>query len=442
LNEQFPEVDNSLDKPHRPQIESEAAGTARLGRAAGRGDPCSVLRAFLDTGSLAEWIGRHRDTKLDGAIVVIIVLAIGLTIFSFRRWIDLSQQVTKFEQLHREMNKLTRESALLAELGDLLQSCLSPAEAHKLIVEHSQILFPNSSGAVCITASSRDVVEAVATWGDPALTEKTFPPGDCWALRRGRIHQVGNGASAILACAHLGPAKPKYAMCVPMMAQGEALGILYLDSGRNSSGNGTNGVASIDGHDEAQMGLARTLAEHIALALANLNLREVLQSQSIRDPLTGLFNRRYMEASLERELRRANRKKCSLGVMMVDVDYCKRFNDAFGHDAGDALLAELAKVFKDLFRGEDIVCRYGGEEFTIILPNASLKHTHERAEHLREAAKNAIAQYRGQALDHVTLSIGVSAFPEKGVTVEALLRSADAALYRTKEEGRDRVVVG
>jgi diguanylate cyclase (GGDEF)-like protein len=230
-------------------------------------------------------------------------------------------------------------------------------------------------------------------------------------------------------------------MCVPMMAQGEALGILYLDSGRNQNNNG-NGTSPIDASNESQVRLARTLAEHIALALANLNLREVLQSQSIRDPLTGLFNRRYMEASLERELRRANRKKCSLGVMMVDVDHFKRFNDAFGHDAGDALLAELSKVFKNLFRGEDIVCRYGGEEFTIILPDASLQDTRERGEHLREAAKNAIAQYRGQALDHITLSVGVSAFPEKGISAEALLRSADAALYRAKEEGRDRVVVG
>jgi len=218
----------------------------------------SVL--VFDTGSLADWIGRHRDTKIDEAIVVTIVLAVGLAIFSLRRWIDLFQQVSRFEELHRQMNKLTRESALLAELGDLLQSCLTPTEAHKLIVEHSQILFPNSSGAVCVTASSRDLVEAVAVWGDPALPERSFPPGDCWALRRGRLHQLGSESSPILACAHLGQAKPQYAMCVPMMAQGEALGILYLDSGRNQNGNG-HGALPIDASSESQVRLARTLAE-------------------------------------------------------------------------------------------------------------------------------------------------------------------------------------
>lgn len=398
----------------------------------------AVIAVFLfDTGSLAEWVANHKETKIDEVIVATFVLAVGACIFSLRRWVDLTRQVVKYEELHAEMNRLTRESSLLADLGDLLQSCLSPEEAYKLIVEHSQVLFPNSSGAVCVTASSRDLVEAVAVWGEPALVERSFPPGDCWALRRGRVHQFGQ-ESPILACPHLGEARPRYAMCVPMMAQGEALGILYLDSGRKEQGGREIPSKEVR---EAQLRLARTLAEHIGLALANLNLREVLRSQSIRDSLTGLFNRRYMEESLERELRRASRKQCSLGVMMIDIDHFKTFNDSFGHDAGDAVLRELAKIFKAQFRGEDIVCRYGGEEFTIILPDATLQGTQERAEQLREVAKNAIAQYRGQALDHVTLSIGVSSYPEKGLVAEALLRAADSALYRAKEDGRDRVIL-
>ena len=392
---------------------------------------------FFDTGSIAEWVAAHKDTKIDEVIVVSFILAIGMTIFSVRRSIDLTLQIAEHKRLLEDMNKLSRETSMLGELGDLLQSCLSPNEAHRLIVEHSQLLFPGSSGAVCVTASSRDVVEAVARWGDPALAEKSFAPGDCWALRRGRMHSLSH-ENPSLNCAHLGKARPAYAICVPMMAHGEALGVLYIDSGRDEKA-----VAKIPTAEEmeSQLRLARVFAEHVALALANLNLREVLRAQSIRDPLTGLYNRRYMEESLERELRRAMRRKSTLGVMMIDVDHFKRFNDSFGHDAGDALLRELARIFKGHFRGEDIVCRYGGEEFTVILPDADLEATQARAEVLRETAKNLIAQYRGQALDRVTLSVGVSAFPVKGTTADLLLRAADVALYRAKEEGRDRVGV-
>jgi len=211
-----------------------------------------------------------------------------------------------------------------------------------------------------------------------------------------------------------------------------------LDTGRNEQKQNGQSSAQLS---ESEQKLARTFAEQTALALANLNMREVLRMQSVRDPLTGLYNRRYMEESLERELRRATRKNSSVGLMMLDVDHFKRFNDTFGHEAGDSVLRTLGNLFRTQFRGEDVVCRYGGEEFTIILPEASLETTCQRAEELREAAKKDVAQLGGQSLEPVSLSIGVSSFPTNGTTGEALLRAADAALYRAKEKGRDRVVV-
>jgi diguanylate cyclase (GGDEF)-like protein len=170
-------------------------------------------------------------------------------------------------------------------------------------------------------------------------------------------------------------------------------------------------------------------------------MREMLKIQSVRDPLTGLYNRRYMEESLTRELRRAARKKTELGVMMLDVDHFKQFNDTFGHEAGDAVLRSLGNLLRTQFRAEDIVCRYGGEEFTVILPDTSLQLTQQRAEELREAAKRELVQLRGQSLGAVSLSIGVASFPANGATSETLLGAADAALYRAKEAGRDRVTV-
>ncbi len=334
------------------------------------------------------------------------------------------------------MATLNRESELLGELGDLLQSCLSAGEAHRLIADRGRILFPGSCGALCLTASSRDIVEVAAAWGKPSVVERYFAPKDCWALRLGRVHVMGDLDA--LACRHLGQARPRWAMCVPMMAHGEALGFLYIEGSAHYQPQREETTWQMSA---SQHRLARTFAEHAALALANLNLREILRMQSVRDSLTGLYNRRYMEESLEREVRRSTRKKSSLGVMMIDVDHFKRFNDTFGHEAGDAVLRTLANLFRTQLRGEDVVCRYGGEEFTMILPEASLDATRQRAEQLREAAKHATTEFRGKSLDPVTLSIGVSCFPENGNAGETLLRAADAALYRAKELGRDHVVV-
>ena len=386
-----------MTSEHKEQIQN-----ASQIRAAQRRDLIGILAALViaailvsvfDTGSLADWIAAHKDTKVDEVITVAFVLAIGLAIFSVRRWREVSNQLIRYEELHRSMEKLSRESSLLGEMSDLLQSCLSTAEAHQFITDRAQALFPNSSGAVCMTANSRDIVEVVATWGEPSLAERFFPPKDCWALRRGRAH-VMEKDSNVMRCAHIGDGNPSRALCMPMMAHGEALGLLYLDSGRAGSAAANRSPGS---WSETDQRLARTVAEHAALALANLQLREILRTQSVRDPLTGLYNRRYLEESLDRELQRATRKKCSLGVMMLDVDHFKRFNDTFGHEAGDSVLKTLANLFRAQLRSSDIACRYGGEEFVMILPEASLEATRQRAEEIREAAKLAIAQFRGTA---------------------------------------------
>jgi len=187
--------------------------------------------------------------------------------------------------------------------------------------------------------------------------------------------------------------------------------------------------------------LATTVAERIALALANLKLRAVLHSLSVRDPLTGLFNRRYMEESLQREVHRAARNQRTVGIIMLDLDHFKQFNETFGHDAGDALLREAGSVLQRSMRVSDIVCRYGGEEFTIIMPEASLAATLQKAEQLRTTVNQLRVQHHSLVLGPITFSLGVSLFPDHGSTGEAVLRAADAALYQAKFEGRDRVMM-
>ena len=185
----------------------------------------------------------------------------------------------------------------------------------------------------------------------------------------------------------------------------------------------------------------RDITERKQAQDALLKSQALLREQSVRDHLTGLFNRRYMEETLERELLRAARKQLSLGMIMLDVDNLKRFNDTWGHAAGDEILRALGSLLFKQVRGEDIACRYGGDEFILILPDASRGVTCERAELICEYAKQFNLQFEGQSLAAVTLSLGVAVFPEHGATSTAILRAVDAALYRAKYEGRGRVVV-
>jgi len=239
-------------------------------------------------------------------------------------------------------------------------------------------------------------------------------------------------AGGTMICRHVAEATASGYLCVPLIAQGDTLGIFHLRSGsRNEAGEPELSAAKEQ--------LALTVAEDMALALANLKLRETLRSQAIRDPLTGLFNRRYMEETLVRELNRVKRLGTSLGVIMMDLDQFKLYNDSFGHHAGDELLNAMGALMRGLIREEDIACRYGGEEFLLIMPGASEEITLERAEILRQAVKEMHRNHRGQK--PATLSLGVAVYPEHGDTELEIIQAADVALYRAKQKGRDRVVM-
>jgi diguanylate cyclase (GGDEF)-like protein len=336
-----------------------------------------------------------------------------------------------------ESEEQAREAIKLTELVDILQSCQTAEEAYRIIGNTLPTTLSSPSGALCMTTPSRNIVEAVAVWGGVPITEKTFAPDDCWALRRGKIHRVNDAASP-LRCAHVSESLAGGYLCVPLAAQGETLGALCLE---NPSPPPNPSLGSPEDPMEALARQASAVAERISLVLANLRVREVLRSQSIRDPLTGLFNRRFMEESLEREVRRAARNKEGVAVLMLDLDRFKLFNDTFGHQAGDVLLRGFGDFLSQGTRGQDVSCRYGGEEFLLVLSGASIDAACKRAELLREGLKQLTVRHAGQVLGRITVSIGVSAFPGHGATVEELVRAADKALYRAKEEGRDRVVV-
>jgi diguanylate cyclase (GGDEF)-like protein len=344
----------------------------------------------------------------------------------------------------------TQEMNLLGEMGELLQVCRQTVEAYPVITRSILLLLPEWAGAISTTNPSRSHVELSAVWGgypgEPGQDQ--FEPHDCWALRRGGAHVVQRhtvrGTRTTyqgtdvpdysgLHCNHMRPPWPSSSICFPLIAQGEVLGVLSLRPAREDEAG--------QEPPKVNMKLLQTIADRVSLALGNLKLREILRNQSIRDSLTGLFNRRYLDELICRELRGAARHNREFGVIMIDIDHFKQFNDSFGHEAGDVLLQAIGGFLQSQIRGEDTACRYGGEEFCVLLSEAPLEVTRRRGEDLREGVRQIKVRHLGRALGELSISLGVAEYPYHGASAAQLLLAADHALYRAKLEGRNRVVV-
>jgi len=390
---------------------------------------------------------RKDETVLDFEIHSVPLLADGQLRGAYTIYQDISERIKASEaerihaeslgQLVKELQLRTNQMTMLKEMGSLLECCATTKEACTVVSQSVQKLFPDAlSGSLYLFKSSRNTVEMAARWGDPAVSEPLFAPDACWALRRGQPHWSHDTGTSV-DCLHLAATSSGHCLCVPMVGQGNILGVLQLEfSEQNAQSEGAT-----ESLGESRERLAATVAGQVALQLASLQLRETLRDQSIRDPLTGLFNRRFMEESLDRELQRAARKKHQVSVLFLDLDRFKRFNDAYGHDAGDLVLRSIADLLRNFFRSDDVCCRFGGEEFGIILPESSAEHAAFRANGLRAAVRGLKVQYHDQMLETVTLSVGVAAFPEHGTTSEELIKAADRCLYISKSSGRDAVTV-
>ncbi len=321
------------------------------------------------------------------------------------------------------------EFTVLAHMNDLLQTCETQEEAYRIIEMKAAELFAGRSGCLAVSHPSGRYLETVARWGDEMIVEDVFPMVDCWALRRGKPHEVVDPQGSLLCTHFVRPPSSGY-RCLPLTVQGETLGIFYLDAAGKSG----------EDHQNSQRQLALAASEAIKLSLANLRLRKTLHEQATRDPLTGLFNRRYFEETLPRELHRTLRREGSLCIAMLDLDQFKQFNDNFGHEAGDLVLREAGRLLRDGLRKSDIPCRYGGEEFALVLPDSSLGDGVNRLEQTRRRFEDLQIRHNGQLLATVTFSAGVAAVPVHGSSSEDLLRGADAALYAAKHAGRNCVV--
>jgi len=328
----------------------------------------------------------------------------------------------------RELRRRDSDMQVLNRMMELLQMCSAKEEIYRVVGLMADELFPGMNGSLAILGTG-ERLETVARWGSEPPAEAVFTLEDCWAMRRGQPHEVLDPQGSLL-CRHFARRPDTGYLCVPLTVQGETLGVLCLIG--LSKGKGESA--------RSQTSLAVTVGEDIKLSLFNLRLREKLREQATRDPLTGLYNRRYLEESLERELYRTNREGVPLCVAMLDLDYLKQFNDTFGHEAGDRVLRELGRVLREKLRKSDISSRFGGEEFMLVLPGSSLADARQRVEQIRLLVKGLQVRHEDQILGRLTVSAGVAASPEHGSTAAELIRAADDALYAAKQAGRDRVV--
>ena len=364
-----------------------------------------------------------------------------------RKQVEESLQQAK-ETLMLRLNELEqrdRDHVTLSKLSNYLKSCLTSAEACSVITSFAPQLLPTDAGTLYLIHSPGGYLERVAGWGEVSPEEKIFTLQDCWGLRRGQLHWMNDARSGLL-CEHVtGAAEPIFPLeiqqspifpylCIPLIAHSETMGLLFLKRFQVAPKVPDDSVAL-----ESKLQLATAVGEEISLALANLKLRDTLRQQSIRDPLTGLYNRRFLEEFLVHEGVRATRKHRPLSVIMLDIDHFKRINDTFGHDAGDAVLRRLGLVLQGHVRGSDIACRIGGEEFALLLPEASLQIAYQRAERILDSVRHMQLKHREQTLGAITVSLGVAAFPNHGETPEALIRAADQALYQAKQGGRNNL---
>lgn len=347
------------------------------------------------------------------------------------------EDITERKRKEKALKQHTRELTLLNRMSELLQTCHTEDGTYSVVSNVCQKLFPLDSGCLCIMEYPQARLKVVDFWGRSPYNSWKFGGNEDRAASADKTHVIKNLDPGSL-CPRLNFCPDTDCLCVPISISGEMiLGILSLCCDHRPSVDSDS-----DGNDriEAKRMVLTRVAEHYALALVNLRLRESLRMECIRDPLTGLYNRRYMEESLEREARRAKRHNMSIGIIMLDIDHFKHFNDIFGHEAGDIVLKELGSFLRAHTRGEDIACRYGGEEFLVILPETPREVVIQRAQELHIGVKKLKIVYRGRLL-HITISAGVAVLPDQSSNVKEVVKAADTAMYQAKEHGRDQIVV-
>ena len=389
----------------------------------------NAVRANLDSMS-----NNSLYTSLGATLANLSILTL-LLILMLRLLTERKVAANQLQQTSNDLRASNADALLRNAQMEISAAMLQALDAVKTVPETSGIiatycakLFPKMSGTLYLHDKPRELLEPHALWGLRAAAAKAFELNECWALTRGGIHHARNAQD--LRCAHYSNtvAALTECLCFPLVLQGEVIGLLSVES------------SPLENTASSHRYLLERTAEQIALAVSNVGLRETLHLQSIVDPLTGMFNRRYMDEALKRELFRAERKTAPLALIVFDLDHFKRVNDTYGHDAGDYVLKSVARQVTENIRDSDLACRFGGEELVLIMPECDIATAMQRAEKIRDAIASLDLHHIGSTLGTVSASFGVAQFPQHGRDATTLLHAADKAMYRAKQAGRNRVL--
>ena len=387
---------------------------------------CAFGSVLLCTGAVALLARLQGSTAHDAPELTTAGLLVGLaTVLQIWVMIEGARQFRTRAELDERAELESRKTHELFTMTDMLQSAEGYDDACAVLRATTLRLLPEFGAALYVFNNSRDRLDLVGSWNlpDGGHAAETLAPSNCWALKRGKFH-VNDPQTTTLCCPHHG--HNHSAIEIPMMARGSVYGLLVL---------AIDGSDAFDRLRDVQR-LGRALADSMSLALSNIALRETLRTQSLRDPLTGLYNRRYMEDALERFIRLGERNGSSTAVIMLDLDHFKQLNDLHGHAKGDAVLRDVAAQLIGALRPSDVVCRYGGEELMVILPDCSLDDAAVRAELLRARIESLSEGHEAQ----ISASFGISAIPETSTTMSDIIPMADNALFAAKRQGRNRVI--
>lgn len=380
----------------------------------------AVVRISIPIEEVNQAVGTLKLTLLGFYLVAVIALAILIGLYSK---VLRASILKEHSLLEKRVEERTAEIEILQRLASMLAACNSIEEVQTVLSEIVPKVIGDFTCSVSLVADQGELIETRIEWPKKWPGLNAFTANECWALRKGRFH-ISKDQHSSLTCSHMGDNQDR-TLCMPLLAHGSAIGLLH--------------VLLVD--KEADLNLVFTLSEHLGLALANLNMQDKLREQAIKDPLTKLYNRRYMDTMLERELNRCQRHEVVTSILVLDIDHFKPFNDNYGHDAGDYVLETLAKSLLVALRKEDVACRIGGEEFAIILPDTDSHSAQACATKISQYVKAEELLFHGNSLGQITVSVGVATYGDNGYDAISLLKSADIALYEAKEAGRDRVKV-